>query len=302
MYSAEQQSSNIETPDRTGKTAVVTGASSGVGRAAAILLAEQGWHVIALGRNPERSRAAFADIREAAHGGAMVEMLVGDLASLADTARLADEILNITDRIDLLCNNAGGVRRERLVTPEGNEATFAGNHLGHFLLTKRLMPTILATAAMSEPAAVRVVSVSSEGHRSAPDFDWHDLQRIENWVSGRAYCLAKLCNLLFTFELARRYRDEQIIAHAIHPGEAATNFASHAVPEMQAHMATLDMIPPEVAGRTIAWLASSEEAGRTTGRYFFDCREIDPAPVANDPDLATRLWTASEALLARSGF
>lgn len=284
------------------KTAVVTGASSGVGRAAAIMLAEAGWNVLGLGRDPGRSGDTLRLIQAAAHPGARVRMITGDLALLSDTARMADEILAQTDRIDLLCNNAGGVRNELIVTAEGNEAIFAGNHLGHFLLTKRLLPALRAAAAEAGRGPARILAVSSEGHHEAPDFDWDDLQRTREWVSGRNYCLAKLCNLLFTAELARRHAEGGVVAHALHPGEAATNFASHAVPEMQAYMERLDMISPNVAGRTILWLATSEEAGRSTNGYFFDCRAVPSSPQAKDPELAARLWTESEALLARSGF
>lgn len=286
----------------TARTAVVTGASSGVGRAGAIELAGMGWNIVALGRDPERSREALVAIRSAARPGAMVEMITGDLALLADTARMADAILSLGSPIHALCNNAGGVRNARLVTSEGNEATFSGNHLGHFLLTKRLLPVLRETARAAGAGTVRIIAVSSEGHRQAPEFDWSDLQQIGNWISGRNYCLAKLCNLLFTHELARRLASDGIVAHGMHPGEAATNFASHAEPEMQAYIAPLDMIPPELAGRPLAWLAASEEAGRTSDGYYFDCTPVEPSPLARDDALAARLWAESEALLARSGY
>ena len=284
------------------KTAVITGASSGVGKASAILMAEAGWNIIALGRDPDRSATALEEIRKASQPGARVEMITGDLALLSDVARMADAILDIGGPIHALCNNAGGVRNQSIITPEGNEATFAGNHLGHFLLTKRLMPTLLATAREDRPGSVRIIAVSSEGHRQAPPFDWDDLQLTENWVSGRNYCLAKLCNLLFTYELARRYGADSIIALAMHPGEANTNFVNHAVPEMQAYISSLEMIPPEVAGRTMAWLADSDEAAQMAGGYFFDCQALEAAPTAYDGETAVRLWDESEALLARAGY
>jgi NAD(P)-dependent dehydrogenase (short-subunit alcohol dehydrogenase family) len=125
---------------------------------------------------------------------------------------------------------------------------------------------------------------------------------LKNWASGRNYCLAKLCNLLFTLELARREASHGIVAHAMHPGQADTNFATHATPEMRAYMATLEMISPEVAGRTLAWLSDSVEAGRSTGGYFFDCERLEPASQGQDVAAAAQLWRESEALLARSGF
>lgn len=284
------------------RTIVITGASSGVGRAAALRMACEGWNVIALGRDPQRSADALAEIRAAAASGARVEMITGDLALMADTDRMASAILALGLPLHAFCANAGGVRRERLITPEGNEATFAGNHLGHFLLTQRLLPRLLETARGQPGDPVRVIAVSSEGHRQAPPFDWADLQGIGNWVSGRTYCTAKLCNILFVRELARRFAGQGLVAHAMHPGEAATNFAAHADEQMQAYMATLDMIPPEIAARTIAWLAGSAEAARSPGGYWFDCQPVEPAAAALDATLAERLWAESEALLARCGF
>ena len=200
--------------------AVVTGASSGVGQAAARALAARGWHVIALGRDPERTAAAAADIRGAAAAGVQVDFVRGDLALMSETARMADEIAALTDRVDVLVNNAGGVRAERVITAEGNEATFAGNHLGHFLLTQRLMPQLraAAAAAAAEPRTARVVSVSSNAHESCSRIDWNDLQQMREWSSGKSYVLAKLCNILFTRELARRAAADGIMAYVMVSG------------------------------------------------------------------------------------
>jgi NAD(P)-dependent dehydrogenase (short-subunit alcohol dehydrogenase family) len=189
------------------------------------------------------------------------------------------------------------------ITPEGNEITFAGNHLGHFLLTKRLWPMIERTAAISGPGAVRVLATSSEGHKVAPPFDWDDPQRVNDWASGRNYCLAKLCNMLMIRELARRGSASGIVANAIHPGEAKTNFAAHAEPGMAAMINAQNEVSPDVGGGTLAWLAMAPEAGRLTGCYFFDRHEpIALIPAASDDTAARRLWEESEKLLARSGF
>ena len=289
------------TTAETARVAVVTGASSGVGKAAAKALAAQGWHVIAHGRDLERSAAAEAEIRAAAAPGVKVDMIRGDLALMADVARIAQEIAGLTDKVHALLCNAGGVRNARIITPEGNEATFAGNHLGHFLLTQRLMPLLKAAAATSPAGTVRVLSVSSTGHEGCPGIDWDDLQLTREWVTGASYCQAKLANILFTRELAKRAAADGIIAHAMHPGVVASNFISHTVPEMRAYMETLDAHSPEEGADTLVWLATAEEPGHSTGRYYHNRQEIAPSAVAQDDALAARLWEESEKLVAKAG-
>lgn len=283
------------------KVAVVTGASSGVGKAAAKMLAARGWHVIALGRDPGRSADAEAEIRAAGSADAKVDMITGDLALLSDTTRMAREIAGRTDRVDALLNNAGGVRAEKSVTAEGNEATFAGNHLGHFLLTDRLLPLLRKAAEDRPRGSVRIVAVSSKGHESTPGFDWDDVQSLDNFVSGGAYCRAKLANILFTRELARRLGPEGIVAHAMHPGVIDSNFITTADAGMQSYMRTLDLQPPETGAKTLAWLAASPEAGETNGLYFYDCAPIPTAANALDDEAARRLWKESEKLVAKAG-
>jgi NAD(P)-dependent dehydrogenase (short-subunit alcohol dehydrogenase family) len=282
------------------RVVVVTGASSGVGKEAAKALVAQGWHVIAHGRDAGRSAAAEADIRAAMAPGARLEMVRADLALLSDTARMAGEIAGRTDKVHALLNNAGGVRSDFLITPEGNEATFAGNHLGHFLLTNRLMPLLRAAAASSGPGTVRVVNVSSSGHEASPGIVWDDLQLMRQWSSGKAYCLAKLCNILFTRELAKRGAADGIIANAMHPGVVASNFASHAEPGMKSYLGTLESVSPAAAADTLVWLARAPEAGRLTGGYFHKRQAVAPAAAALDDEVAARLWIESEALVARA--
>lgn len=282
------------------RVAVVTGASSGIGKAAAQALVAQGWDVVAHGRDPERSASAEVDIRAAAAAGARVHMIRGDLSLMSDTVRMAGEIAAFTDKVHVLLNNAGGARAEYMITPEGNETTFAGNHLGHFLLTNRLLPLLRAAALASEPGTVRVVSVSSSGHEVSPDIDWDDLQMKQNWVSGRAYCLAKLYNVLFTRELARRAAADGIVANAMHPGIIGSNFMNHCEPGMKSYMKTQDLKSPEVGADTLVWLATAPEGGSTTGGYFHNRQPVAASAAALDDQAAARLWKESETLIANA--
>lgn len=279
------------------KIAVITGASSGIGKSSAIALGQMGWRVIGVGRNPERCAQAETDICASIGDGAQVDFLRGDFDSMAEVKRVASRIAALTDRIDVLVNNAGGVRDAQYLTPDGLEATFAANHLAPFLLTRELLPILSSTATSAEPGGVRIIAVSSEGHEYCQSMNWDDLQFQHGFTPGAAYCQAKLANLLFSRELARRLAGENIFAQAMHPGKVASNFVNHADPQMRHHFATLDCLPPETPARTIAWLASDPEAGREPGRYFHDCAQMPPAPQALDAAAAKRLWEESEAIL-----
>jgi len=282
--------------DQQARVAVITGASSGIGKAAAKALAAQGWRVIGVGRDPGRCAAAEAEIRAAATPGAQVEMLI------SDTARLARDIAARTPRINALLNNAGGVTRELILTPEGNEMTFASNHLGHFLLTTRLLPQLRAAAAGS-PGAARVISVSSDAHEYSAGFDWNDLQLIGNYSVGATYMNVKLANILFTRTLAKRVAADGIVVHAIHPGLVDSNFASYGDEAFKGRMAERMhlAISPEQGADTMIWLAVSPEGGQSSGGYYHKRTLTAPSALARDEDAAERLWLESEKLVGRAG-
>ncbi|WP_179377591.1 SDR family NAD(P)-dependent oxidoreductase [Rhodococcus sp. ACS1] len=288
--------------DRNRPVAVVTGASSGIGESTARQLVELGWQVIGVGRDRQRSAAATARIAVAARNGGAFTMLRGDFTLMSEVERVAGEIASLTPRLDVLVNNAGGVSDQRIVTDEGTEATFAVNHLAPFLLTRRLIPLPGEDAAARPGRSVRVIAVSSNAHRMIQEFDWDDLQSLNEFDPIVAYGRAKLANILFTRELARRGTTAGIVAQAMHPGVVASNFASHGTDALQAHMATADTVSPDEPAETLVWLATAPAPGRDGGRYFHRKAEATPAAAAQDDSAATRLWNESERLLAELGF
>jgi NAD(P)-dependent dehydrogenase (short-subunit alcohol dehydrogenase family) len=288
--------------DANRPVAVVTGASSGIGKSTARNLVALGWRVVGVGRDPQRSAAAAAEIAAAARGGACFTMVRGDFTLMAEVKRVADEVESRTSSLDVLINNAGGVRDRRIITAEGTEATFAANYLAPFLLTRELMPLLKNTAPNLPPGSTRVIAVSSSAHRAIDGLDWDDLQSLGTFHPAAAYGRAKLANILFTRELARREGPAGIVAQAMHPGRVASNFASHGDEAMQAYMAAADTVSPDEPAETLAWLATEPEGGRDSGRYFYRKEEETPAEAAQDPAAATRLWAETETLLAKLGF
>ncbi|MCJ2186164.1 SDR family NAD(P)-dependent oxidoreductase [Novosphingobium beihaiensis] len=283
------------------RSVVITGASSGIGKATAEAFAHMGWHVIGTGRTPERCADAEEEIRAVAAKGARIDFLRGDFSEMADVRRVAREISGLTSRVHVLINNAGGVRDSLYRTSEGLEATFAANHLAPFLLTRELLPLLEQAAQDSPKGSVRVIAVSSSGHMGCPAMNWDDLMMFGDFAATAAYCQAKLANLLFTRELDRKLAGKGIVAHAMHPGRVGTNFASHGDETLRSHMAAAPCIPPESPARTIVWMATAPDLGCGGGRYFHDLAEAEPAPQARDDEAAKRLWAESERILATLG-
>ncbi|MGH3292050.1 MAG: SDR family NAD(P)-dependent oxidoreductase, partial [Trebonia sp.] len=176
------------------------------------------------------------------------------------------------------------------------------NHLAPFLLTRELVPLLKASAATRPPGTTRVIAVSSTAHRMAEGLDWDDLQSLGDVQPTFAYGRAKLANILFTRELARRAEPDGIVAQVMHPGRVASNFAAHGDEGMRAYMASADTVPPDEPAETLTWLATEPEGGHPGGRYFYQKAEESPAAAAQDDAAARRLWTESETLLAKLGF
>jgi len=289
------------TIDAEPRVALVTGASSGIGKSTAIGLVARGWQVIGVGRDPQRTAAAEAEIAAAARAGGFT-MVRADFTLMAEVKRVADQVGSRTGRLDVLVNNAGGVRDRQYITAEGTEATFAANHLAPFLLTRELMPLLKASAAAEPPGTTRVIAVSSTAHRMIDALEFNDLQSLDGFQPALAYGRAKLANILFTRELTRRTEPEGIVAQVMHPGRVASNFASHGDEGMRKYMASADTVSPDEPAETLTWLATEPEGGHPGGRYFYRKAEETPAAAAQDDAAAGRLWTESEKLLAKLGF
>ena len=275
--------------DMHGKTVLITGANQGIGKASAEALGKMGAKLILVCRNAEKAKSAVAEIKGA--GAKDVELLIGNMGSQADVRRIAAEVLAKHDRLDVLLNNAGVLVTERRETVDGIEETFAINHLGYFLLTN------LLTDLLKKSAPARIVSVASEAHRNAK-MSWDDPQLTKGWSSFRAYSQSKLCNILFTRELARRLEGTGVTANCLHPGVIASGFG-HTDGGFISFLVTLAkpfLITPEKGARTQVWLASAPEVAGVTGKYFDKCKERYPSQAAQEAGAPERLWALSEEL------
>jgi NAD(P)-dependent dehydrogenase (short-subunit alcohol dehydrogenase family) len=267
----------------TGRTVVVTGASSGIGAAAAVELSGLGATVVPVGRDPERLAKVSEKVGTEGH--------TADFSSLADVRRLADELLAAHDRIHVLANNAGLIAGRRRLSADGHELTFAVNHLAPFLLTNLLLDRL------RESAPARVVTTSSDAHRGGL-IDLDDLDGERRWSSMRAYSHSKLANVLFTRELARRLEGAGVVANCFHPGVIRTRLTRGANPLLAvgARVAAPFLGSPKSGASTLVYLASSPEAAEVSGGYFESSRPGHPNAQAQDDSLAAALWERSEEL------
>jgi NAD(P)-dependent dehydrogenase (short-subunit alcohol dehydrogenase family) len=289
-----------------GKVVVITGATSGIGQATAEKLAGMGARIVQVARDRERGEAALNRLRKCASGAAHT-IHYAELSRLNEMKRVASEIARAEPHIDVLINNAGGMFGTRQVTEDGLELTFALNHMAYFVLTHGLRERLVASA----PA--RVVSTASDAHE-AGTLDFGDLQSVKayrwnllEWAryggpGFMVYGRSKLCNILFTREVARRLAGTGVTANCLHPGFVATRFGDQTggLISFSISIAKHFALSPLEGAETLVYLASSAEVASVTGEYFHKCRSVVGSEQAQDDDVARRLWQES-ARLARLG-
>ena len=267
------------------RTVVVTGANTGIGRATALALARQGWRVYVASRSTEKGTAAVSAIK-AATGSSSVWFLPLDLADLSSVRACASAFLERGEPLHVLINNAG-VGGARGLTRQGFEMMFGVNHLGHFLLTRLLLDRLVSNAPS------RVVTVASDAHYSARGIDWDALRRPARGITGLGeYAVSKLCNVLFSAELARRTLGSSVTTYALHPGVVASDIWRR-VPWPVRPLMTRRMLPVDEGAATSLYCATSPDVASDSGLFYDRCAPRAPSSVAT-PELAAELWRRSE--------
>jgi retinol dehydrogenase 14 len=272
---------------------VVTGASSGIGLYTALGLARTGMRIVMVGRDRGRTEAARRFVAERSTSD-RIDIVLADFSSLAEVRRLAEEIQSAHSRLDLLVNNAGLMSPTYRLSADGLELTFAVNHLAPFLLTNLLLDRLKACAPS------RIVTVASEAHRGAR-LDLADLARQRDWSLMRAYARSKLCNILFTRELAARLAGTGVVATCLHPGMVATAIGQRGgLAELGWRLIKPFLLSPEKGADTSVFLATVPDPAPFHGGYVIRKELVRPAAAALDSRLARNLWDESARLVGLS--
>jgi retinol dehydrogenase 12 len=278
-----------------GKVVVITGATSGIGLVAAEKLAAMGARLVLIARDRSRGEAALRRLREIGPNAAHAAHYA-DLSTIAEMKRVAGEIAATEPRVDVLINNAGALFSSRQLTADGIEMTFATNHLSYFVVTLGLADRLRST-----PGA-RVINTSSDAHKGR-HLDFDDLQSAKGYRGFAVYGRSKLCNILFTRELAKRWIDTGVTVNCLHPGFVSTRFGDQSGGMFQrvVQVAKLFAISPEKGAETIIYLATSDDVAKVSGKYFYKCRAVNPTSDAQDDAAARRLWEESARLAGGLG-
>ena len=273
------------------KTVLITGANSGIGKATATALAIQGANIVMLCRNKEKAEAAKKEIIEKTKNN-NIEIIIADVSNLNDVRRAAKEFLEKNTKLDVLINNAGLIFGKRENSVDGIEATFATNHLGHFLLTNLLLDTIKNT-----PKA-RIIHLSSVAHTIAKP-NWDDIENKKKYDFARVYAEAKLYTLMFSNELAKRLEGTGITSNAVHPGLVGSNFGATSKNwyEYVVKLVQPFLISNEKGAATSIYLASSPEVEKISGKYFSKKKTTSPSNASQNKESWKKLWDISEKMV-----
>ena len=277
-----------------GKLCVITGATSGIGLASAEQHVPLGAALVLIGRDAAKGAAALARLM-ALHPPAEPRFICADLSLASGVREAAAQLRAAAPRIDVLINNAGAIFRRRALTADGLERTFALNHMAYFLMTRLIEAQLIEAKA-------RIVNVASTAHRGAM-LDFSDLQGERGYDGWTAYRRSKLCNILFTRELARRLAGTGATANSLHPGFVASRFGDENDGALRWSLRIgkrLFAISPERGALTSVYLASAAEAAGANGLYFDRCRPVEPSRAAQDDEAARRLWRESDRLAGLS--
>lgn len=274
------------------KNILITGATAGIGLETAKQLAKKGANIYIVGRSKDKSETAVGEIKKYS-GNANVFCFVADLSSQTSIRTLGKEINGNINTLDVLINNAGAVFQERQFSTDNIELTFATNHLNYFLLTHLLLDLL------KQAPSARIVNVASDSHyKGRIDFD--DLYMKSNYAGLKAYERAKLCNVLFTIELAKRLKNTGITVNALHPGRVKTDIGSKNSGFLYklgwAYFKTFSAISIEDGAKTSIYLASSDEVKGVSGKYFATCKEKEPSRYSKTEGLKEKLWAISAEL------
>jgi NAD(P)-dependent dehydrogenase (short-subunit alcohol dehydrogenase family) len=276
------------------KVCLVTGATSGIGKAIAVALADLGATVVLVGRNLEKSKRLCAQFRRS-NSSAQVDYMIADLSSQHDIYQLAVQFNKKYQRLDLLVNNAGAKFVSRLTSVDGYEMTFALNHMAYFLLTDLLLDRLKAAGN------ARIINISSGAH-TGQSINFDDLQNVKGYVGKVAYGQSKLANLLFTYELARRLNGTGMTVNAMAPGGVITNFCRNNGwiswgKHLLAHIIARNLIGPGKAAEAVVYLACSKQVNEITGKYYYNKTPVNSSAASYDAECAKRLWEISDGLI-----
>lgn len=277
-----------------GKHVVITGATAGIGQASAIALAKSGAKVTLVARSQEKAEHTLKELSDGS-GRSDHRYVIANFSSLDSVRKGAEEILSWGDNIDVLQNNAGYAGSERRETVDGFEETFAVNHLAPFLLTGILLPSILNEGS-------RIVNVGSHSYSFVKGMKFDDLQSKKSFKPLKVYSHSKLANNLFTIELAERLKSHGVTCNVLHPGTVNTNLGTqdpglvaYTVKFLTKYLPVL-FKTPEQGAATSNYLCQSDEVSNVTGKYFVNCKQVQPKPWGEDMVSAKRLWKLSEEM------